>query len=61
MLENINKYFGDVVEVISQQAGLPITFRWNKGISEIQFTQSAKEAGIIIRPLRYYEVSTQSH
>ena len=41
--------------VIRQPAGLHITVRWVGGPSEQAFSIAAKEQGIIVRPLEYYE------
>ncbi|RJX75775.1 PLP-dependent aminotransferase family protein [Vibrio sinensis] len=51
----ITKHFADQVEIISQPAGLHITFRWTQGPREQDFVESALAQGITIRPLSYYE------
>lgn len=60
MLDNIQHYFGDKWEVISQPAGLHITVRWYSGPSELTFSESAEQQGIIVRPLQYYQQKTVS-
>ncbi|WED23686.1 PLP-dependent aminotransferase family protein [Vibrio sp. JC009] len=55
MLEAIKHHFDEHVQVISQAAGLHITLKWYGGIDESTWTKRASEAGIIIRPLKYYE------
>ncbi|WP_120511768.1 PLP-dependent aminotransferase family protein [Photobacterium salinisoli] len=55
MLDAISRFFGDQVEVLSQPAGLHITLRWQGGIGEDDWAQQAEAAGIVLRPLSYYE------
>jgi len=55
MLDAISRFFGDQVEVISQPAGLHVTLRWQTGIREEVWAQQAEAAGIVLRPLSYYE------
>lgn len=55
MLEMIERYFSDKVEVISQAAGLHITLKWRGYVNEQQWTRLAQDQGIVIRPLSYYE------
>lgn len=58
MSESISRHFGDRVEIISQAAGLHVTLKWLGGIEESTFVERAREAGIIVRPMSYYEHST---
>ncbi|MGC9492186.1 PLP-dependent aminotransferase family protein [Vibrio genomosp. F10] len=60
MMEAIGTHFLGRVEVISQAAGLHITFRWKEGCSELELCQRAKEKGITIRPLSMYEYQPQT-
>lgn len=60
MLEMITLYFADKVEVISQAAGLHITLKWRGYVDEQQWTDLAKQRGIVIRPLSYYEHTSQT-
>lgn len=60
MLEMITRYFADKVEVISQAAGLHITLKWRGYVDEQQWTDLAKQRGIVIRPLSYYEHTNQT-
>ena len=55
MLETIEHHIGERVEVISQAAGLHITLKWYEGINEVTWAERATDAGIIIRPLGFYE------
>jgi GntR family transcriptional regulator/MocR family aminotransferase len=55
MVEAIDYHFGDSVEAISQAAGLHVTLKWHQGIDEIRWSERALAAGIIVRPLCYYE------
>ncbi|MDO6524531.1 PLP-dependent aminotransferase family protein [Motilimonas sp. 1_MG-2023] len=57
MLQAIAVHFANKIEVVSQAAGLHVTLKWQQGIDEQTWTQRAKAAGIIIRPLSYYERS----
>ncbi|MCL9782452.1 PLP-dependent aminotransferase family protein [Vibrio sp. S4M6] len=57
----ISLHFADSVEIISQAAGLHVTIKWQVGINEKTFTEQAKQAGINIRPLSYYESLGFSH
>ena len=57
LLAAIEAHFADKIEVVSQAAGLHVTLKWQQGIDEQTWTQRAKAAGIIIRPLSYYERS----
>ncbi|MDW2245120.1 PLP-dependent aminotransferase family protein, partial [Vibrio sp. 1287] len=52
---SIQHYFGDKVRVISQAAGLHVTLSWQQGIDENTWTQRAKKAGIVMRPVSFYE------
>lgn len=52
---SIQHYFGDKVRVISQAAGLHVTLSWQQGIDENTWTQRAKKAGIVMRPVGFYE------
>ncbi|HBI3712090.1 TPA: PLP-dependent aminotransferase family protein [Vibrio parahaemolyticus] len=52
---SIQHYFGDKVRVISQAAGLHVTLSWQQGIDENKWTQRAKKAGIVMRPVSFYE------
>ncbi|PSW16869.1 PLP-dependent aminotransferase family protein [Photobacterium sanctipauli] len=55
IVRSIEYYLGQHVEVISQPAGLHVTLKWQQGIDEQTWVSRAKEAGIIMRPLAYYE------
>lgn len=55
MLNAINQYFSQNIEVISQPAGLHVTLKWQDGIDELTWSEKAKQHGIILRPLSYYE------
>ncbi|GAB6263822.1 MocR-like pyridoxine biosynthesis transcription factor PdxR [Photobacterium sp. R1] len=55
MLAMIARYFGDTLEVISQPAGLHLTVKWQHGMDEMTFVKTAEAAGIVLRPLSYYE------
>ena len=55
MSEAIQRHFANRVEIISQAAGLHITLKWTGGIDEDTWVERAKAAGIIVRPMNYYE------
>ncbi len=57
MSEAIERYFQRDVEIISQPAGLHITLKWLRGINEVTLSQKAKDIGMVVRPLSYYEHS----
>src|SRR5690606_35812706 len=61
MVESIARHFASELEIISQAAGLHITVRWWQGITEQEWVRRAKENGIIVRPLSYYEHSAYEH
>lgn len=60
MIMHIVQAFRDDVQVISQAAGLHITLKWTKGINEHDWVTTAKQKGIVIRPLSFYEQSATS-
>ncbi len=55
MITALDTYFGDRIEIISQAAGMHITLKWYGGIDERLWTERARQSGIVIRPLSYYE------
>lgn len=55
MVTMIERYFTNKVEVISQAAGLHVTVKWHGYIDEQEWVKRAKQHGIVIRPLGYYE------
>ena len=55
MVQSIKELWGNDVEICSQAAGLHITLRWWQGIDEHHWAQLAKNEGIIIRPMSYYD------
>jgi len=55
MIDSIQHYFGNKVEIVSQAAGLHVTLKWLEGIDEVTLSHKALKAGIVIRPLSYYE------
>ncbi|MFB9136208.1 PLP-dependent aminotransferase family protein [Vibrio olivae] len=55
MLASLARHLGERVEVVSQAAGLHITLRWYAGIEEQIWVERAKQQGIVIRPLSYYQ------
>lgn len=60
MISAIDCYFGSRIEVISQPAGLHVTLKWHGGIDEMLWTERARQSGIVIRPLSYYEQQDHS-
>jgi GntR family transcriptional regulator/MocR family aminotransferase len=60
MISAIDCYFGSRIEVISQPAGLHVTLKWHGGIDEMLWTERARQSGIVIRPLSYYEQQNPS-
>ncbi|MGF1754310.1 PLP-dependent aminotransferase family protein [Vibrio makurazakiensis] len=55
MTEAIQREFKGKVEVISQPAGLHVTIKWFDCPGESALCEQAKDIGIILRPLHYYE------
>ncbi|WP_375749730.1 PLP-dependent aminotransferase family protein [Vibrio sp. HN007] len=55
MVSAVKRHFGDLVDIISQPAGLHITLKWHAGVDENVFVERAKEVEIIVRALNYYE------
>ncbi|WP_028023935.1 MocR-like pyridoxine biosynthesis transcription factor PdxR [Enterovibrio calviensis] len=53
-VEQLREKFGDHVEVLSQDAGLHVTFRWKSGPDAITVKHALAEQGITIRTLDYY-------
>tara|TARA_Y100001956_G_scaffold49904_1_gene48585 strand:+ start:382 stop:1848 length:1467 start_codon:yes stop_codon:yes gene_type:complete len=55
--QSVERYFGDCVEVVSQAAGLHVTLKWRNSVNEDDFVQRAKNKGLVLRALNYYEDS----
>ncbi len=53
-VEALHQHFGQRIEVISQAAGLHVTFRWQGGLTALQAKAMLEEKGITIRTLGYY-------
>ncbi len=51
----LTQHFGREWQVISQEAGLHTTVRWQGSPSENQVVVAAEKKGITVRPLSYYE------
>lgn len=55
ILVSIERYLGNEWAVTSQGAGLHVTVSWTRAVDEQRFAIQAKEKGIVVRPLTYYE------
>ncbi|WP_394209377.1 PLP-dependent aminotransferase family protein [Enterovibrio calviensis] len=53
-VEALHQHFGDEVEVISQAAGLHVTFRWQGGLTALEAKALLEEKGVTIRTLLFY-------
>lgn len=54
---SIERHFAGQVEVISQAAGLHVTLRWHAKVNEDDFVERARQQGLVIRAMNYYEDS----
>ncbi|GAL26568.1 hypothetical protein JCM19239_5403 [Vibrio variabilis] len=38
-----------------QGAGLHVTVEWQSGVDEVELSEKAQDAGMVVRPMRFYE------
>lgn len=53
--QSIQESFGSDWRIVSQGAGLHVTVEWQSGVDEVELSQKAQDAGMVVRPMRFYE------
>jgi GntR family transcriptional regulator/MocR family aminotransferase len=53
--QSIQEFFGSDWHVVSQGAGLHVTVEWRSRVDEVELSQKAQDAGLVVRPMRFYE------